>query len=85
MRTILFAIVVICFYCTNVFSQNRSERILEVHKPPHPREAHNSILSDSSRVFKDVNGNVSINEKGDTLKVTDRILILKAKKEDENP
>lgn len=32
----------------------------------------------------DVNGNVSINEKADTVKVTDRILILKAKKEDEN-
>ncbi len=85
MRTILLAIVVICFYCTNVFSQNRSERILEVHKSPLPKEVDNSILSDSSRAFKRVNDKATISEKSDTVKITDRILILKAKNEDENP
>lgn len=84
MKSILFSFVAVCFYCSNAFSQNRNERILEVRKSPSNSASHSS-LSDSTRVFKPVNEKTSPIEKADTVMITDRILILKPKKEDETP
>ncbi len=86
MKIMLIYSLLICSCCPYVFSQNREERILEVQKSPEPNDTHFPLsISDSSRRFIAVGDNAFINEKVDTVKFTDRILILRTKKEDENP